>query len=635
MSDERFERELSELLDADEVAPALPKGWEQRASERLAAVRMRDPGPRFRWQTVAVAALVVAALGVIPYSADTARAPALGAMVSQQAAEAAEGPGAQASTEPTSPKTYRDDYLDEATRKELASYRRRAAAFVREGYPNDPEMLMAAGLLAEDESAGLTLLKEVAETANTPVAWAAYVSRLLEQGPRYERLGTYGVDPGDQKMITRAERDLADVGLPTALSEQQAQPLLTAAKRWQEQDRRNALPVAIEVWSLYGLHRDEEAFGRWKAAGRLEVVTAHGQEMARAEARLLSRMGMPPLTSISTGLALVPLPGYGPLRTCTRVASYEGGVAQMQGRAADAITWWNSTIAIGRHMQESATDLIDYLVGVAVEGIGAAPTWKWYPGAATGMEDGPLLKGRCFWGPQHEFYVSQVGEAADRQVRDDLVLTKVRQMAHRRLGEPFLAISPAIAWMKPLSGAMVCAFALVMLLALFLAVGVWRRRQADEATALSNRWRASIVSLTLLAVFGGAALAAAWVGLVSREEGLRLLYLGGPVVSFLLALGLSLVAAVRSRRPGARLVTAWRGNLRATLLVSVAACAVAVLGLAATVKVMRGRAVAEWYRGSPTEMQRLVQLFGPRWTNPQIPPDSWRAEYPPEVKPER
>jgi hypothetical protein len=323
------------------------------------------------------------------------------------------------------------------------------------------------------------------------------------------------------------------------------------------------------------------------------------------------------------------LSALGALRDCARIGVYEGRVAQTEGRASDAIARWNSTVAIGQHMQGSASDLIDYLVGAAVESIGAAPTWKWRLESANNKYVGPLTGGRYYFGSQHAFYVSQVGEAADRELRDHLVLVKVRMMASRLSLKRLPLVSPAIAWVRPLSAAMVCAFSLVMLLALFVAVGVWRRRQADEAAALSNKWRAFIVLLTLLPPFAGAAAAAAWVGLVSKEEGLRLLYLGGPVASLLLALSLSLVAAVRSRRPGARLFTAWRGNLRATLLVSVVACAVVVLGLAGTVKVAQRRSVAEWYRGSPTEMQRLTHLLGPAWTNPKIPPDSWRAEYPP------
>jgi hypothetical protein len=436
-------------------------------------------------------------------------------------------------------------------------------------------------------------------------------------------------------VVAQAKRDLAERAQPDALTGKQAEPLLAALKSWQAADPQNAMPVVLEVFYLYGLHEDARALERWRFAASLPLVSSREAESRRAVARLLSRMGMPELQAIEHSYGEPGSTCYCSARECARIAVYEGRLAQMQGRAADAIAWWDSTIAVGRHMQESATDLIDYLVGVAVEGIGASPTWKFHFGRAVGMEDGPLLKGRYFWGRQHEFYVSQVGEAADREVRDDLVLAKVRQMAHRRLGGPVLALSPAVAWMRPLTAAMVCAMALVMLLALFLAVGVWRRRQADEATALSAGWKAFIVLLTLLAAFGGAAVAGARAGMLGRGGWVVLLFLGGPVVSLLLALCLPLIATVRSRRSGARLVTAWRGNLRATLLLSVVACALAVLGLAATVKVMRERAVAEWYRGSPTEMQRLVQLLGPKWTDPQIPPDSWRAEYPPELEEQR
>ena len=447
MRDDRFEEELRELLDADEASAALPEGWEQRASERLAALRLHDPGPRARWQTVAIAGLVVAALGVIPYSTDTARAPALVAMAAQQAAEAAEDPSAKPCAE-ASPRQTRDNMLYEAMRKALAPYRGRAVIFVRERYPNDPEMLMAAGLLAKDKAASLGLLKEAAETANTPVAWAAYVSSLLGHVPRYERLGTQGVDPGDPEIVAQAKRDLAERGQPDALTANQVEPLLAALKGWQAADPQNAMPAVLEVFYLYGLHEDAEALERWRFAASLPLVSSRDAESRRPVARLLSRMGMPELEAIERSYGVRSYVCYPTVRECARIAVYEGRLAQMQGRSADAIAWWDATIAIGHHMQESATHLIDYLVGVAVEGIGAAPTWKWYLGAATGMEDGPLLKGRYFWGRQHEFFVTQVGETADRQVRDDLVLAKVRQMAHRRLREPFLAVSLAVAWMS-------------------------------------------------------------------------------------------------------------------------------------------------------------------------------------------
>jgi len=631
MSDERFERKLVQALDAAEKQPRLPEGWEQRAAERLAAVRTRDPGPRVRWQTVAIAALVVAALGAVPYSADTARAPALGAMAAQQAAEAAEKSDTQSSAEPISRKTHEEGYLD-AARKDLAAYREHAIEFVRSHYPKDPEMLMAAGLLTDDAQEGLALLQRAAERGKSPAAWSAYLEQLMDAGPVYDRPGRWGVDPEDTKGLAEMARTMQEQKLPDRISPEQAAPILSALARWEQADPQNAMPVVHEVFYLYGLHDDAKALERWRYAASLPLVSTRDAESWRAVARLLCRMGVSETQAIERSYLLPGFSSYSSLRECARIAVYEGRVAQIQGRAADAIAWWNSTTAVGRHMEESATYLIAYLVGAAVESIGAAPTWKWYSSWVVEMEYGPLSGGRYFWGPQHEFYVSHVGNAADREVRDHLVLAKVRMMAHHRLPERLPFVSPAIAWVRPLSGAMVCAMALVMLLAAFLAIGVWRRRQADEATALSTRWKAFIVLLILLPAFAGAAAAAARAGLVSREDGLRLLLLGGPVASFLLALGLPLVAAVRSRRPGARLVTAWRGNLRATLLVSVASCAVVVLGLAATVKVMRQRSVAEWYRGSPTEMQRFAQLLGSAWTNPKIPPDSWRAEFPPEPK---
>jgi len=619
--------ELEELISS--AAPSVRAPVRENALRAMAEVNPRRPSVRGRLQTAALTALVLLALGTVPYSANNARSSAMMAMASQEAAVVLSASEERAPRPASAPEASPEDLQS----KLLAPYRSRAAAFVRERYPEDPEMFLAAGLLTENDDEALALLRAAVDTSGSPAAWSAYVRRLERAGPMYDRPGRWGVDPEDTKNLAEMERHMAELHLPAKLTPEETASVLAAIARWEQADPQNAMPVALEVYYLYGLHDDAKALERWQHAASLPLVSARNPESMRAVARLLCRMGMSEMQGIELSHMVVDLDPYRFLRECARIAVYEGRMAQMQGRAADAIAWWDSTIAIGRHAQESPSDLIDYLVGAAVESIGAAPTWKWYSGHTVGMEDGPLSKGRYFWGSQHEFYVSQVGEAADREVRDSLVRAKARMMAHRRLLAGFSFVSPAIGWTRPLSGAMTCAIALVMLLALFLAVGVWRRRQADEAAALPTKWRAFIVLLTLLPAFAGAAAAAAWVvGLVSREEGLRLLYLGGPVASLLLALGLSLVAAVRSRRPGARLVTAWRGNLRATLLVSVAACAVVVLGLAGAVKVAQRRSVAEWYRGSPTAMERLERALGPAWTDPKIPPDSWRAEYPPEPK---
>ena len=75
-------------------------------------------------------------------------------------------------------------------------------------------------------------------------------------------------------------------------------------------------------------------------------------------------------------------------------------------------------------------------------------------------------------------------------------------------------------------------------------------------------------------------------------------------------------------------MTAWRGNLRQTLPLTIAVCAVLSLGLGLAGRVSRERWVREWYTG-PHEMAVVTQALGDRWERPTIPPDAWRAEPPP------
>jgi len=111
----------------------------------------------------------------------------------------------------------------------LKPYQERAAAFVEGQYPNDPEMLMAAGVLAED----IDLLKRAAEAGNTPVTWAAYVEFPMKDDPAFERVGSSGVNPADAEAVAQEEKRIAESGLPDRLTPEQARPILSALRSWQ------------------------------------------------------------------------------------------------------------------------------------------------------------------------------------------------------------------------------------------------------------------------------------------------------------------------------------------------------------------------------------------------------------------
>jgi hypothetical protein len=189
--------------------------------------------------------------------------------------------------------------------------------------------------------------------------------------------------------------------------------------------------------------------------------------------------------------------------------------------------------------------------------------------------------------------------------------------------------SPQRRFLKPLAGALVALGLLVALLLLFAAIGTWRRRQADEAAFLPFAWKLTIIILVLGWVAPAALLFEPFAPAAAGRWSVHLpqAYLG---TAFSLAILLPLVAALLGRRPSARLRTAWRGNLRQLLPLTIAICAVISLSLGVTAKAMQVSYTRAWLREPPNEMALVVQQLGSAWTHPRIPADSWRAQYPPE-----
>jgi len=621
-----FDRKFADLMEAAAPSPPLRPGWQARALAAVARAA-RGRAPARRWLATAVTGLLLAlALGFLPYS--TAGSPRLTGAGQQTAAALAAETEREQTARPPSEAVPEEQSAEE---KQLAPYRRRAVEFVHRRYPNDPDMLLAAGMLTDDRQTGLTLLRKALDISDSPAAWSAYVWRLRESGPVYERLAGYTPDPSDPKQMAEARRWMAEAKLPERLSPEETAPILAAIRAWEKREPENALPLAVEMFYRYGLHEDARALERWRAAGALPRVEGHQRELLRVAALLLTRMGMRPFDAISVAYAADPagFRYFGFLRQCARIAQYEGRLAHLEGRPKDAIAWWDGTIAIGQHMMDSADSVIAFLVGVAIEGIAASPTWKWtaVPDEATGRLKGPLLGGRILYGPQHAFYVSQLGEAADVKVRDQLVLAKARSMLLREAGKRDLyGGDPRMRFLKPVAGAALAVSLLVALLPVFAAFGTWRRQQADEAASLPLAWKLTIVVLVLVPVVVAALL---FTPFGETTHGRPSWLAGALGLAFLLAILLPLIAALTRRQPAARLRTAWRGNLRQTLPVTIAACAIFSLSLGIAGKVMQVSWTRAWLKQPPDEMARVVEQLGSAWTHPRIPPDSWRAEYPP------
>jgi len=617
---ERQDDELGRLLKAARPEPR--EGWRERALARMRGAREPGRGSPLRWVPTALGtALVVAALALAPYSAGAPGGAGQAAFAAQGMLDAAAGgemPEAGAGGQ-----AKRDDLPGP-----VGEYAERAPAFVRERYPDDPEMLIAAGMLTRDLNQAQVLLKSAVEDSGSGAAWAAYAQAVMESGPAYYRLAVWGVDPTDSEAVAEAEREVAESGIPGNLTSEEAEPVLDVLRQWQKVEPENALPLAFEMYYLYGLHRDQETLARWEEAGALPEVNSHAQEVMRYSMRLLEAMGMSPWESVSnsvnSGSAFSPL---SKLRTCARIGVYEGRLADMEGRGEEAIQWWMATFRFGEHMQESADTLIQALVGIAIEGIGGWPVWMWQSDRMTGIPDGPLQGGRLFHGKSHEFFVREAGQQAADEIRDSMVKAKVRSMLTRQYVEQ-QGPTPMVEVMALRSFAGMSVLLLLAALLGFGAVSLWARRKADEATTLAWRGRVAVALISLAPL--GAVPALSWRAFENNPLGVSQGILGGAAVSFLLLLILPFAAAFRSRAPEARLVTAWRGNLRKVLPLAVVGFAIISLGFVTASRSAEARWVRSWM--SETEVQRVKTTLGSEWTNPTMPPDSWRNEPPPEAK---
>jgi hypothetical protein len=447
--------------------------------------------------------------------------------------------------------------------------------------------------------------------------------------PDYSRPGNWGFDPSDAEAMEEGRRRDAEAGVPDRLSPGDVAAAMDALRGWEAAEPGNGLPVALEVRCLYGLHRDSDALLRWEEASTLPGISTHAQERLWAVERLLSGMGMHSWDAMYAAYAVAwELVFPARLRDTARIGLYEGRLARLEGRDEEAVRWWEATVGVGRGMQESAGTLLEHLVGVAMEGIGASEAWQW--DRAAGAADGPLEGGRLFLGPAHEFYVGQAGAAAAHELRDSVVRAKVRSMLIKDYTRRLPAVPDGLMRPMLLRGlSAVSAALLVMFLVVFGAVSVWARRRADEATRLGWRWGSAAAVLCLLPFL--AAAGALWMGRKGGAEFQTASYasmLGGLALSLVGMIVVPLVVARWSRGPGARLAAAWRGNLRRVLPAAIVVCAVLSLGVGLAGRGAAADWVEQWH--SETEMERVVREIGPEWAEPTIPEDAWRAEPPPE-----
>jgi hypothetical protein len=615
---ERRDDELANLLRKARPGPLA--GWRERALEAIAIAQPRRPGGWLRWApTAAGVGLVVAALALLPYSASTPSV-SVQTTLGTQSAYAAQGPEVAAGGERAKPRPLH------TVQEQLRPYVERAGSFVRSRHSDDPRMLMAAGILTGEYQGDLSLLREAAEKGGG-AEWAAYAGAAVWAGPEYASLALRGVDPRDPDSMRRVRDEYAAAGLPIALTEGEAAPVLEVLRGWERADPENGLPAALAVYYLHGLGREEEARESWEHASARTHMSLYVQETIWAMQRLLTNMGMSEWDSVSSGFSLgfeVRHSVVQMVRSGATIARHEGQRAGAEGRYEDAFAWWNATIALGRHMQESSNTLMEVLQAIAIEGVGAWEIWRWQRDTEGGKE-GPLDGGRLYQGPAYGEFVSRYGEEAAREVRDSLVRAKLKSMMTKesysrdvwtRLGGhfqagTFLAISR---WF---------GFLLVVYLLVWTGASLVGRRVADEATELSRWWAGAIALSSLLPIAALGVVMWRWEEMLFSPAG-QAGGLSAIALSLLSPIFVPLIIVRWTRYGEARIRTVWRGDLRRVLPPAMAVCA--AVSLCAGIAGMRVEKT--WARDwqSRTEMERVVQTIGPEWHDPPIPADAWRNE---------
>ena len=75
----------------------------------------------------------------------------------------------------------------------------------------------------------------------------------------------------------------------------------------------------------------------------------------------------------------------------------------------------------------------------------------------------------------------------------------------------------------------------------------------------------------------------------------------------------------------------WRANLRRLVPTAVAILALSYLATSALAATMRSDLLRDLKEADWSEVTYLAQHLGAAWTDPEIPADSWYAEYPRET----
>jgi hypothetical protein len=524
-----------------------------------------------------------------------------------------------------------------------------ARRFVERHQPDDPDLLLGAAVMMayytwwgswrDDPAvpdgtrrASLDVLEKATAADGTPAAWAARTEWLLWSDEL--EWGSVAcsacVSAEGRAHVGLTDGRLGPHAWPV-LRPEDARLLLDALHGWRAADPENALPVALEAGLRYGLTGPEQARRLWHTASTMPVVSSRLEERREAVGLFLERMGFPRAEAEGTARAAMTYAIFGIKLTPyagAHSALHQGLHDKREGRPDAAIRLWNATIEMGRRWRAACDTDLDFWNGSNLEKLGAEPSWRLCRDTETGVPGGPFDGGRFWYGDEHAFYAGQIGEAADEKLRDRLVQNQARIAA---LSGRVFRYDTAISRMQGnttryLRNFIFLAVSVALLACAFAIVSLPCRASADSATTIGPVWRLFLIltpvplSIILLAA-GGLDPFAGWLDSYSPYA----LWCSAAMIPALGAF-LALLPAIFRRRESASIWWAWRGNVRAAFPPLAALLAVGCIALGLHAAPVRARLVSELAR---PELPRMVEELGTEWTHPTIPPDAWRAEYPP------
>ncbi|MBN1459162.1 MAG: hypothetical protein JXA57_06470 [Armatimonadetes bacterium] len=516
----------------------------------------------------------------------------------------------------------------------LAASSETALDFAR-ARPEDPELVLAAALIASDRDAAVDALREVTSSDGHATAWAAYLDVLLEQTPLYYREEMAGIHPENTQGLASARRLIKEHSLCTVLPADQATPIVAAAQQWQQIEAENALPVALEAWALWGLHRDEEALEKWAAASALPMLSNHGSERARAVSQLLETMGIPAPEAILTARLKARAPSLELLQLCTLAANYAGYCAEVAGDEEEAVRCWQSSIELGEHAQKTADTVLGFQAGAGIARLGAVPVWSFWSDRTTGRRTRGRLGGRYFHGPYHELFADRYGEEADLELVRNLAQadSRVRMLQHLSTrvvpDDPYARATEFLIF--GLLAALLAMAAAVILLFVRI-VGSHGSRPKQQGVPDSSVVAAA-VGILLAAAAAGVVLAVAPAFPVSpflAPSFLQITFGVGLPLATLVVLCLVADRARRRRKTAGAFISA----LQPALLLTVILATLLYLGLGLVVVRSRAEFVRQWRQPGLTELQHVARTLGPPWRQPPVMPDAWESG-PPSAPPRR